>query len=354
MKLYRIELELKSALISRLQSDTIFGQFCWAFRNRFGEGENFKNLLSKDNPVVIFSNGFPSAKLPRPVLLPLSPGQREDIKSRLKDSGKLKTDKHNPDFSAELLLKKLKKKKHVEKELLCSLAGGLNEYKLVKKFVSKLIKKAKDKQIEIDPYEHPPQSVFEYERERNIIDRYSGQTLAKGGLFTVSETRYKKRGFDIYVLFKETDYLGESELKQLITDVFENTGYGADASVGAGHFVIKKIVEENSIPYAPPENTDKDSVMSLSNFVPDENIDFDYLYYKLVSKFGMLGDRFALLKNPYKKPIVMMQAGATFKPERPGRYFGKMLDNIYSNESIGIVQNAFLIPFYFKAEVSGQ
>ena len=164
MKLYRIELELKSALISGLQSDTIFGQFCWAFINRFGNGINFKNILSKDNPVLIFSNGFPSGKIQRPILSPLKPEDRDKIKNHLIKSGNLKTEKfNNPDFSAELILKKLKKKQYIEKESLCSLSEGLNEYELV----LKLIKDSDDAIFETDPDKHPPKSVYDYEREKN-------------------------------------------------------------------------------------------------------------------------------------------------------------------------------------------
>lgn len=347
MKYFKVELKLRSALVTPLQSDTIFGHLCWAVVNRYGETV-LKELITSENPPVVFSNCFPASMLPRPILEPMTVEQRGKVKEKIVSHPRFTTGKdRNPDFEAEVVLKKLKKRRWVKMKTMQSLLGGLNEYRLVEK----LIDDYADSLFAHNGGTGHKKQVIEYERERNIIDRVSGMTLKEGGLFTVTETRYKKPLFDLYVIMDENGPLNVDNLKILIEDVFERSGYGADASTGAGHF---KIVGFEPIDYlAKPEDVSGYAVMSLSNFVPDrENIIFDSLKYKLISKFGMLGDRYALRKNPFKKPMVMMEAGATFEPVSSRCHFGRMLRNIHTDPAI--VHNACLIPFYFKEEVSAQ
>ena len=345
MKLHRIRLKLKSALLTPLQSDTIFGHFCWAIVNRHGE-RRLADFLSSDVPYVIFSNGFSEEMLPRPIIPPMSIEEREKIKhsigNRLNSIEKFRKLKNrNPDFESEKILKKLKKRQFILKSTAKALQQGLSEMNLVEKILDDHFNDL----LTEDPNAPVQQSIFHYERERNIISRITGATLQEGGLFTVSETRYRNKLFDVYMSISDESPINFDEINLLLRDVFETSGYGADISVGAGHFDILDISEENV--QVPQNVAGEYRVMSLSNFVPnDENIEFDSLNYSLLSKFGKLGDRYATSGKPFKKPIVMMQAGSTFRINKVKNSYGKLLRGVHSDTKI--VQNAAAIPLYFK------
>jgi CRISPR-associated protein Csm4 len=57
-----------SAFATPLAGDTLFGQLCWAARERFGEAR-LSELLDgyvDGRPFLVASDGFPSGLLPRP------------------------------------------------------------------------------------------------------------------------------------------------------------------------------------------------------------------------------------------------------------------------------------------------
>jgi len=56
----KLKLKLKSGLLSELQSDTIFGHFCWRMREQIGE-DNLKKFISsyhENKPVFTISDGM--------------------------------------------------------------------------------------------------------------------------------------------------------------------------------------------------------------------------------------------------------------------------------------------------------
>lgn len=70
MKTYRITIELQSAFATPLKGDTLFGQLCWAVRNRFGEARLNDCLQGYGNgqPFAVLSDAFPKGYLPMPKL----------------------------------------------------------------------------------------------------------------------------------------------------------------------------------------------------------------------------------------------------------------------------------------------
>ena len=57
--IYKLTLRQKSGLLSELQSDTIFGHFCWRLKEILGENSLKEFLLSYSNndPVFTISDG---------------------------------------------------------------------------------------------------------------------------------------------------------------------------------------------------------------------------------------------------------------------------------------------------------
>ena len=70
MKLYRFTLTPQSAMGTPLVGDTLFGQFCWAVRNRFGEARLIELLegYTEQRPFIVVSDAFPQGFLPLPTL----------------------------------------------------------------------------------------------------------------------------------------------------------------------------------------------------------------------------------------------------------------------------------------------
>jgi CRISPR-associated protein Csm4 len=68
MNSLKLTLRPLSAFATPLAGDTLFGQLCWAARERFGEarlGELLDGYVD-GRPFLVVSDGFPSGLLPRP------------------------------------------------------------------------------------------------------------------------------------------------------------------------------------------------------------------------------------------------------------------------------------------------
>ena len=65
---YQVTLQPRSAFGTPLAGDTLFGQLCWAIRERFGEAR-LTSLLegyTEANPFLVVSDAFPAGWVPRP------------------------------------------------------------------------------------------------------------------------------------------------------------------------------------------------------------------------------------------------------------------------------------------------
>ena len=70
MKSYKLTLTLQSAFATSLKGDTLFGQLCWAIRNRLGESALADCLGDYNNnqPFAVVSDAFPKGYFPLPKL----------------------------------------------------------------------------------------------------------------------------------------------------------------------------------------------------------------------------------------------------------------------------------------------
>jgi CRISPR-associated protein Csm4 len=70
MQAFRVTINLQSAFATTLKGDTLFGQLCWAIRNRQGEN-HLAGLLegyTSGQPFAVVSDAFPKGYLPLPKL----------------------------------------------------------------------------------------------------------------------------------------------------------------------------------------------------------------------------------------------------------------------------------------------
>ncbi len=295
MQSIKITVSFISPLASRLQSDTIFGQFCWMYRDLFGQDKLHQALASfKEKPFIVFSDGFLEGNIALPILKP----QKQSF----------------DDLEDYSNLKKIKKLSEIK------LGEWVNQ------------------EVSLDtlaPYINQDSQVY-YKSEiflRNSINRITNTTGE--GLYQTQETFYKKdTKIDIYAKYDSTIALDE------IKSVFEQMGkfgFGKDKSTGKGRFKVVGFEENPSI----LETKDTNAFISLSNGIVDD--DCQILYAKYFTKFSKHGGYG--LANPFKNPVILMKAGSTFKAKKPKDVYGRALE-LSSFE--GHYHSAYLLPVFVQ------
>lgn len=284
MKLYRFTLTPQSAMGTPLVGDTLFGQICWAVRNRFGEARLTALLegYTEQRPFMVVSDAFPQGFLPLPTL----PSKFWQTKTE--------TDR-----------KSLKKAQWVNIE---------DAENSAVKFWQECALQANVK------FEKESQDQF-----HNTIDRQTNTTGE--GQFAPYSTELTWFGsvqkFDLYIVLDENRFTLE-ELQQILNDV-GSFGFGRDASIGLGKFQcinpqMVNFLQQNANCY-----------LTLANCAPQNlGLNKEYCYYQITTRFGRHGDIQALSSNPFKKPIILAKPAAIFTPEKyePHLFLGNGLSGI--------------------------
>lgn len=271
MQTYRIRIKPCSAFGSRPMGDTLFGQLCWAVRNRYGE-ERLTELLAgytEGHPFAVVSDALPADYLPRPAL----PGH----------------------WYAEVAgedRKAVKKRAWLPIETL--LAEPVQGWLAHCRPASEVPGSA--------PHVHP--------QPHNTLDRLTG-TTGEGAFapYAMSQLWYGKNTtvrLDVYVVLDE-DRLTGDELKQVFADMGA-FGFGRDASIGLGKFAFESVE-----PCTLPMQADANAWLTLAPCAP-QGLDFDPArsFYQPFTRFGRHGDIGVHLGNPFKTPVLLAQTGAVF------------------------------------------
>ncbi|MDH5682282.1 MAG: hypothetical protein OEZ36_11880 [Spirochaetota bacterium] len=315
--LYRIQLELISPIVTAVMGDTMFGHICWGIYYSKGEEVLNEFLQSYEtDPPLILSDGFPEGFLAKPMLNPYLPTSLE--------------------YDDYKVNKKYGKRKYVENKLLIR-----DEFRFSEETLFDYWNKEKSSQEKI-------QKMISVSRIHNSINRISG-TVEKGQLYEVTENYFpqnketskqdkveKEKKANIMDLYVVSSF-DEDKVKSLIQRGIEG-GYGADKSTGKGQmelYDIKKIT--------PP--TKGNRYVALGAFVPENIETVQDLRANVATKYGKLGGHFASGKNPFKKPIIMYQAGASFRSEKDIQYIGTLLKGIHSDKRIRHYAYCPVIPY---------
>lgn len=334
MATWKISWRPLSSLSTPLQSDTIFGHFCWAVNYLWEEKD--KNKLTdflialKEAPYLVLSSAFPEGSLPKPVI-PVTDELLDELRQTLKRELKEITD-----LEISKVLKDLKKDKWIRRK---ELQEGNFVYNVKNDLKSLSLIKGKEILKNRDIRKSNPKSEEEIIEFHNMIDRITGTTTGRGELFASPTVFYKDICFESWL---DTDYFSESEIKGIFHFIEQN-GFGKDKNTGKGKFEIT--VEEFHWDKCPQNN----AYLNLSNMVPAEN-DPILSYYNCFTKFGKLGGSFALWESPFKYPIFIIKPGAVFMKERP---IGSLLTDVHPvSKTEGIVQNlySFNIPIKISEE----
>ncbi len=305
MKSLKLTIKFKSPLGSLLLSDTIFGHFCWEYRDIFGE-DRLKELLTnfETKPFIVFSDGFIKDTLPMPFLKPKSLDEMKEFF--------LKSDK-SADYYSEA--KNLKKVRFVDLDFLDDMKGDLELFALYNHI-------------------HDP-SIKTVHFIRNSVNRITN--TVHEGLYSTVETFYDEP-VDVYAKYDE-NRIDVATVKRVFISIGV-FGFGRDKSTGKGRFKLVDIKEEPEILTRKSSR----SFISLSSGVPDE--DCEVLYGRTFTKFGKHG-RAPVLKNPFKNPVILFKSGSVFKFKNKKDVYGKALR---ASSYPGHYHSAYILPLFVDVE----
>lgn len=283
-----------SAFATPLLGDTLFGQLCWAIRNRYGE-QRLEELLqgyTDNQPFAIISDAFPKGYLPKPTL----PARFLSDK-KVDDTGDNAGD--NTDDIAQR--KVLKKKIWMP---LDETAKPLNQWQTLCKTNQEVISK-------ISPKTSQTINTNTFENKRmqphNSINRFTG-TTGEGQFapYGMLQTWYHPDlQLQCHILLDEKRFT-QAECQQCLHDI-GNFGFGRDASIGMGKFSIDK-PQSNTLASHPQAN----ALMTLAPSAPQGmGYNEKHSYYQPFTRFGRHGDIAVHQKGkPFKNPILMAATGA--------------------------------------------
>jgi CRISPR-associated protein Csm4 len=251
------------------KGDTLFGQLCWALRNRLGE-ERLTQLLdgyTAGRPFVVISDALPAGHLPRPALpgnwfKPLPEEDRKAIKKRVW-------------LPVE----------HVA-------APVADWLKYCRTAAERLGDKAQ-------PQPHP----------HNAIDRRTGTTGEDFAPYSVERQWYgEETALDIHIVLDEAR-LPAADLEQALADIGE-LGFGRDAGIGLGRFQVDAFE-----PATLPTQSVANAWLTLAPCAPQGLAwNAERCFYTVFTRFGRHGDIGVHQGNPFKTPVLLADTGAVLSP----------------------------------------
>ncbi len=263
------------------KGDTLFGQLCWALRNRLGE-ERLTYLLdgyTAGRPFAVVSDALPAGHLPRPALPghTFNPLPQEDRKAA-------------------------KKRVWLPVE---HLAAPVADWLKYCRSTAELLG---DK---TQPHPH------------NAIDRRTGTTGEGFAPYSMERQWYGSRGerattdtfalinatLDVHIVLDESR-LSAADLERALRDIGE-LGFGRDAGIGLGRYRVDAFE-----PAALPSQADANAWLTLAPCAPQGLAwDAERCFYTLFTRFGRHGDLGVHRGNPFKSPVLLANTGAVLAPK---------------------------------------
>lgn len=293
MTLYQAVIAPEGPCASPLQSDTLFGAFCWSWLRCHGreslEGELIAPSLSGEPP-IIFSNVFPHGTLPLPMGCYDTANRFESLAGKAERR------------AAYQQGKKLKGARFVERAAFDRIRAGNWSG-----FTGQLREENGREETTL----------------HNMVSRDSGtvENLNGAGNLFGSVRRFfdPSQRFDFYVLTG----LDRQRLSPVL-ELMLSLGIGADKSSGCGLFRLESLEEERELP-VPPEGAN--GFAALSNFLPAQ-LDPTEGSWQFLPKYPKLDREFAAGEMPFKKPLLFLKAGAMFRMDAPAPWYGRCLTGI--------------------------
>lgn len=314
----------KSGLLTQLQSDTIFGHFCWRLRELAGE-DTLADFLNdyKTGPVFTLSDGFLAMNDETYFPKPLLPYQGTP-------SGRTKKEK----IKSFLNHKDLKKRKFLNAvQLNYALNGQLNELNNSLSVSNHVPKFEPDLRVSVgidrEKLTSKQGALFSYDPLYIVSDKHGSDNKVSVSVFikVINEEKYKS--FNCEEVLKETFAIG----------------YGKKKSSGYGEFEVKEI--EKFDKFEEPENSN--AFITLSNYLPSKDDKLQNGYYEPFIKYGRLGEEYALSQNPFKKPIIFLKPGSCFRTDVRQEFYGRCTsESEISETKKEVIQNGIAFTLQMK------
>lgn len=297
MKQYKAQLTLLSPLGTPLAADTLFGHICWSMA--YGEGDEklgeFLSRMDSDKPPLLLSDPFPAGRLPVPIL----PTYRDP--------------QQTANFSIDE--KDLRKIHYIDSDRLADCLQDLNGKSLMESLrcqhqqesdLSDDDTQKRVKKIAISPH--------------NRVSRFGSGTV-QGGVFFTEDTFTAQYGsfYDLYIASDEYDAGG---LKGILEEALA-WGYGRDKSIGRGAIKVERVE-----PVSLPDVKHPNAVMLLGPCAPAQS-DPVKGFWSIKAKTGRLGGHWAISEFPFKKTIMMLQAGSVLLTDIPRPFYGRMIHDVH-------------------------
>ena len=305
MNSYRFKLQPKTAFGTPLLGETLFGSLCWGIVHGLGE-DRLNNLLegyTEGRPFCVVSDAFPSEFVPLPAL------PQSKWKSSEEDDRKY-----------------LKKKAWLS---ISDLDKPLCDWRNLAKTNSEILEG-------VSATENSSLKV-EIDVSHNTINRAT-QTTGEG-MFAPYQQRQiwlnPLVDLDVYVVLDEERFSLE-ELTSVLKAI-GLIGFGKDASIGLGKFEIDKKPEKVNLGKASSYTC---LTLASSYLGRVKNLVAEETFYRTKTHFGRHGAEFAIGGQPFKKPILLAQAGAflTLEEESSAKFLGEGLTGISNQCSKAVHQ----------------
>lgn len=295
LSIKKLSLKPTSGLLTPLQSDTIFGHFCWRMVEIKGE-EILKQFLGRyleGNPVFTLSDGLLEVNgevfFPKP--LKQSPLSGDDLEKPEK-------------IKKFLLRKEARGRKFITVgHLQLFLDGKMEEYE--ERFASE--------EDRFSPTLHDDLRIHVR------IDRDTMKSEDSMLFQTKPQYLSEETGFAVLIKVIDKQNYQEFDVENILQEVFE-TGFGKKKSSGYGAFSVLGFSDYDLI----KEQEEGNGFLTLGNYLPSEADNSDPGFYDYMVKYGKLGENQSSGSNPFKKPMIMMKPGSCFKTNSAKQFYGRM------------------------------
>lgn len=285
----RYTIKPRGAFGTPLAGDTLFGQICWALRERLGNDWLVNRLTGycKGRPFLVISDALPHDFLPLPSL------PSRFFRKSTEDRTILKEKRWLPVAACRENFRDWQGRASSDREAAETVLRG-HGIDLNKPALQKIL----------------PQS-------HNSINRATG-TTGEGMFAPYSLPQiwfHPAMRFDLYVVI-DTEQIRAEEVTVALTDIGQS-GYGRDASIGLGKFEIIDCFADSASSAALEKIKKPNAYLSLAPCAP-QGLGFDRAmsFYRLLTRFGRHGNVMALSGNPFKRPILLAATGGVFVPAR--------------------------------------
>jgi len=346
----RVTIEPKSAFLTPLVADTLWGHLLWAELYSGGDIQPWVDVES-NTPPLILSDVFPEGWLPAPVM----PAPTEKVRKRADEAA----DADPKQFArlagiAKRAAKMERLPEQVVRRLLEAPDMGCEMVEVIAEtFDARLCPRClvatdcdcsecpalvadvslDDRRACAEKLRQARPQEADVPSRHTAIDRLSFTAL-EGQLFDLPDRWIGGK----WVCWARTT-LEQDHLKRLMQFVSEH-GYGKRASIGKGRFDVVSVAEGPPLPGLQAKHGRY--MLLSSSYVPEDGCQLsDGDCYRLRVKRGKRHDSSKYIK----KPVAMFEAGSVFKGQ-PQHYVGRLVPDVHTEDE-EVVEYGLAYPVAF-------